>query len=287
MCTVTQEIDPVNITTTYVKDCSNPIPLQIFGKGFEYKFLGLIPTNRHLIVAPEGEAKLMLFGADGNGRDIYSRTLYGAPRLVDHRRLSGSRSPRSWGRSWAPGPAMPVAGPTTSSSASSRSSSPSRRCRSGRRWRRCFRQDITVTQRFFLMSLILSLLAVDRTGAPASRQGDGLRRVRLRLRRQVSGGQGSSDHHHSPAAQLGQPHRGGGHAGHPRAQSSPRRRCRSSGSGCRAGDQLGRALEGRPSASTSSSSSHGSDLPAVFVIVAITCFQLVGDGVRDAVDPYS
>jgi peptide/nickel transport system permease protein len=28
-------------------------------------------------------------------------------------------------------------------------------------------------------------------------------------------------------------------------------------------------------------------LPAVFVIVAITCFQLLGDGVRDAVDPYS
>ena len=28
-------------------------------------------------------------------------------------------------------------------------------------------------------------------------------------------------------------------------------------------------------------------LPAVFVIVAVTCFQLLGDGVRDAVDPYS
>ncbi|MDF2745817.1 MAG: transporter permease, partial [Propionibacteriaceae bacterium] len=77
MCTVKQEIDPVNISTTYIKDCSNPIPLQFFGPGFEYKFLGLIPTNRHLIVAPEGEAKLLLFGADGNGRDIFARTLYG------------------------------------------------------------------------------------------------------------------------------------------------------------------------------------------------------------------
>jgi peptide/nickel transport system permease protein len=77
MCTVKQEIDPVNISTTYIKDCSNPIPLQFFGPGFEYKFLGLIPTDRHLIVAPEGEAKLLLFGADGNGRDIFARTLYG------------------------------------------------------------------------------------------------------------------------------------------------------------------------------------------------------------------
>ena len=33
MCTVKQEIDPINISTTYVKDCSNPIPLQIFGQG--------------------------------------------------------------------------------------------------------------------------------------------------------------------------------------------------------------------------------------------------------------
>ncbi len=79
MCTVKQEIDPVNISTTYVKDCNNPIPLQIFGKGFEYKFLGLIPADRHLIVAPAGgDAKLLLFGADGNGRDIFARTLYGS-----------------------------------------------------------------------------------------------------------------------------------------------------------------------------------------------------------------
>ena len=35
-----------NISTTYVKDCSNPIPLKFFGQGFEYKFLGLIPADR-------------------------------------------------------------------------------------------------------------------------------------------------------------------------------------------------------------------------------------------------
>ena len=52
MCRVTQEIDPINISTTYVKDCNNGIPLRFFGKGFEYKILGLIPTDRHLIVAP-------------------------------------------------------------------------------------------------------------------------------------------------------------------------------------------------------------------------------------------
>ena len=28
-------------------------------------------------------------------------------------------------------------------------------------------------------------------------------------------------------------------------------------------------------------------IPGIAVIIAITCFQLLGDGVRDAVDPYS
>jgi peptide/nickel transport system permease protein len=77
MCTVKQEIDPINISTTYVKDCSNPIHLQLFGKGFEYKVLGLIPADRHLLVAPEGAAKVLLFGGDGDGRDIFARTFYG------------------------------------------------------------------------------------------------------------------------------------------------------------------------------------------------------------------
>ena len=27
-------------------------------------------------------------------------------------------------------------------------------------------------------------------------------------------------------------------------------------------------------------------IPAFAVIVAVTCFQLLGDGIRDAVDPY-
>ena len=76
MCRIEQEIDPINISTTYVKDCSDPIPFQFFGQGFEYKLLGLFPTDRHLFTVSEG--KLLLFGADVNGRDIYSRTIYGA-----------------------------------------------------------------------------------------------------------------------------------------------------------------------------------------------------------------
>jgi peptide/nickel transport system permease protein len=76
ICRVTQEIDPINISTTYKTDCSNPIRLQFFGKGWEYKLFGVIPTDRHLFTVPEG--KVLIFGADSNGRDVLSRTIFGS-----------------------------------------------------------------------------------------------------------------------------------------------------------------------------------------------------------------
>ena len=76
ICSTTQEIDPVNISTVYVKNCDEPIKVHLFGKGFEYKLFGLIPTERHLMTVSEG--RLLIFGADGNGRDLFARTMYGA-----------------------------------------------------------------------------------------------------------------------------------------------------------------------------------------------------------------
>lgn len=75
MCRTVQDVDPVTISTVYKTDCKNAIPLQFFGKGFEYRLFG-IPTDRHLFTVKEG--RLLLFGADSNGRDIFSRTIYGA-----------------------------------------------------------------------------------------------------------------------------------------------------------------------------------------------------------------
>jgi peptide/nickel transport system permease protein len=76
VCRVKQEIDPIKITTVYKTDCNDAIPIHFFGKGFDYKLLGIIPTDRHLMTVDEG--RLLIFGADSNGRDIYSRMLYGA-----------------------------------------------------------------------------------------------------------------------------------------------------------------------------------------------------------------
>ncbi len=61
----------------YKIDTSQKYPVRLFSRGEEYKFLGLIPTERHLFtVASPG--RIYILGADARGRDLYSRLLYGA-----------------------------------------------------------------------------------------------------------------------------------------------------------------------------------------------------------------
>jgi peptide/nickel transport system permease protein len=54
-----------------------PQRVRFFCSGDSYKFWGLIPASRHLICAPEG-GTLFLLGSDRLGRDMLSRLLYGA-----------------------------------------------------------------------------------------------------------------------------------------------------------------------------------------------------------------
>lgn len=52
-------------------------PLRFFAEGDEYQFLGMAPGRLHLIGTPQ-PARLYLLGADSRGRDLFSRILYGA-----------------------------------------------------------------------------------------------------------------------------------------------------------------------------------------------------------------
>ncbi len=52
-------------------------PLHLFSRGDEYKFLGIIPGRLHLIGTSQ-PARFYLLGADSRGRDLFSRILYGA-----------------------------------------------------------------------------------------------------------------------------------------------------------------------------------------------------------------
>ncbi len=71
-----REFDQQNLEMKYRLDRSKKYYLKFFAQGQPYKFLGLIPMKRHLItVGPEG--RLFLLGSDINGRDVFSRILFG------------------------------------------------------------------------------------------------------------------------------------------------------------------------------------------------------------------
>ena len=71
-----REFDENTFDIKYRLDRSKKYYIKFFNKGFEYKFLGIIPTDRHLLgVEPTG--RLFVLGTDINGRDNFSRLLYG------------------------------------------------------------------------------------------------------------------------------------------------------------------------------------------------------------------
>jgi peptide/nickel transport system permease protein len=72
--------DPQTFKRVYQPDPGQKIPIRFFAQGFEYRFLGLIPTSRHLIgVDPGRDASTTIFllGTDVQGRDLWSRLMYG------------------------------------------------------------------------------------------------------------------------------------------------------------------------------------------------------------------
>jgi len=71
-----RSFDPETFSMSYSPDRAQKYYLKFFSKGFDYKILGIIPTNIHFVtVARQG--RLFLVGTDINGRDNFSRLLYG------------------------------------------------------------------------------------------------------------------------------------------------------------------------------------------------------------------
>lgn len=69
--------DPISFKKEFVEDPTKPVFLGLFVRGFEYKLLGIIPTDIHLFGAKHQGDKVFLFGADRLGRDILSRVILG------------------------------------------------------------------------------------------------------------------------------------------------------------------------------------------------------------------
>ena len=72
------EKDRTTYKTVYREDRTRPYPIRLFVRGYGYKLFGLFATDRHLFGTGVDEVPVHLFGADPLGRDVLARTLYGA-----------------------------------------------------------------------------------------------------------------------------------------------------------------------------------------------------------------
>ena len=79
-----QSIDPVTLKKDYVEDPADIIPFSFFAKGEPYELMGLFSGDRHFLGVDGASSKdagaappFFILGADRYGRDILSRIIYG------------------------------------------------------------------------------------------------------------------------------------------------------------------------------------------------------------------
>lgn len=74
---LTSERDPVTLQRVYEEDRSQRYPIRLFVRGEPYRLWGVFPMEYHLF-GVDGGGTVFLLGADSLGRDMLSRILYGS-----------------------------------------------------------------------------------------------------------------------------------------------------------------------------------------------------------------
>jgi peptide/nickel transport system permease protein len=71
--------DPETLRAHYSWDTTKVYPIQFFARGIEYKLWGIVKTDRHFFGLGQNaaDAPLFVLGSDRLGRDMFSRIMYG------------------------------------------------------------------------------------------------------------------------------------------------------------------------------------------------------------------
>ncbi|MDD9268868.1 ABC transporter permease [Paenibacillus sp. GCM10023248] len=75
---MSEKVDPNTFKRTFSEDPAKKFEIFFFSKGEPYKLWGLIPMDRHLFGLKNPKDALILMGTDKLGHDLLSRIIYGA-----------------------------------------------------------------------------------------------------------------------------------------------------------------------------------------------------------------
>ena len=75
---VKQSMDMNSLAVTYQDDASRIYPIRFFVKGYGYRLFGIIKSDMHLFGVEDGQSMIALFGTDYLGGDRFSRVLVGS-----------------------------------------------------------------------------------------------------------------------------------------------------------------------------------------------------------------
>lgn len=74
----TRKRHPVSLRIEIARDPSVIIPVRFLARGEPYRLWNLFPMQRHLVTPVDTKAPMFLLGSDKLGRDVFSRTIHGA-----------------------------------------------------------------------------------------------------------------------------------------------------------------------------------------------------------------